>query len=307
MKRAAKKEAVVLQPKSYQKYDLIRYFTLMRDTYSVDDAKAWCELYCKRNNVVLFDGVRDITGVSIFMYLLNNGVQLPDNVKKIVDNAVTTERKQTKPRDTKPQAKAAIHPILDDAQYCVEQRLDGLTVPLTITATHAASLIAYANAHKRQIKEDYANGAQTKSGMLRLNKILDNVITECEVKRKPVVKKATTVKTKASQARNVKFTNERLNGSSSLTPDSVIGKKSLWVYDMSKNLLINYISTTGFTFSGTTLKDYVGVPTVYSVTDSTKLSIRVAELSEHVKTLKTRKLTISGRFTDNYFILTHTQ
>lgn len=298
-----KKVAVVVQPESFTKYDLIKYFNLMRNTFSLDDAKAWSELYCKNNNVNMRQPVRDVTPECMFMYLSNNDVDLPDELIMSIRKVTTVNPPVEIKRTITPKNTTTNDTTLLDAYNVVDMRLDGIHLPLEITATQVGKVVAYANDLKKQITTDYENKAQTKSNVVKYHKVLDGIILECNSKKKPIAKKAVTVKSKAVQARNVKYTKDRINGYSSFTPDTVIGKKKLWTYDTEKQLLTYYVSTTGFTFTGTTLKDYVGEPVVYAVTNPATLPNVHEKVVVYVSTLKTRKLKMSGRFNDNTFIL----
>jgi hypothetical protein len=88
-----------------------------------------------------------------------------------------------------------------------------------------------------------------------------------------------------------------------LTPSSVVGKKKLYVYDQSKKLLLCFFSSTGFTFSGTTLKDFTDKSVCVKIKDEKVLTNSLTLLGDLFNKSTTVKTVPHGRFNESMVLL----
>ncbi len=89
----------------------------------------------------------------------------------------------------------------------------------------------------------------------------------------------------------------------SFIPLNVIGKKKMYVYDESKKLLLCYFSTTGFTFSGTTLKDFTDKSVCLKIKDTAILTNSLSDLNDIISKATSVKEVPHGRFNETSVIV----
>jgi len=89
----------------------------------------------------------------------------------------------------------------------------------------------------------------------------------------------------------------------SFIPLNAVGKKKMYVYDESKKLLLCYFSTTGFTFSGTTLKDFTDKSLCVKIKDTTILTNSLSELNDIISKATNVKEVPHGRFNESSVIV----
>lgn len=142
----------------------------------------------------------------------------------------------------------------DDALFeeTIDVVLKSNTKPPKLSATK------YIRKRIKEVSLDIANNAEAYSKRVanRLQKFLDGIDTTIVRKKKETGPVAITGrKTPAQIAQAVKYAKEA-DGKKGLTPEKVVGKKRLVVYDIEKRKLKQYYAIgQGFTFTGTTLKN----------------------------------------------------
>jgi hypothetical protein len=154
-----------------------------------------------------------------------------------------------------------------------------------------------------QITEDYSFKGYDKVSYNKLKTNLESLKEEylkAKVSSKPTTRKIN----KNVMIKSVKYSVKKIGTCEKLyTPINIIGKKKLYVYDESKGLLLCFLSQTGFTFSGTTLKGFTDKSVSTRIKDIAILSQSLTSLNEILTTAKLVKPVPSGRFNDSMVIL----
>lgn len=151
---------------------------------------------------------------------------------------------------------------------------------------------------EQDLKEKVIDRSAAKLGITALNSLKEEYL-KSKVSSKP---KRTI--NKNSMVKNVKYQIKNIGKcQKSLLPLNVVGKKKMYIYDESKKLLLCYFSMTGFTFTGTTLKDYTDKSVCTKIKDPSILSNSLSELNEILTNSKTVKSVPHGRFNETMIIL----
>lgn len=289
-------------------YSMASYFTMMRDDekYTSDDYKAWFEIYCKEKGIKTSHNVTKKENVILLMNLVNNGHFIPPEYQCKIDNYVKALPKPVKRTSVvsvevkKKDPNEKLYAILN----LVDMKVDGHIVTIDVPPALKKSVIEYCVAEMKSIDNDIETQCTVKRHGNKLKSIYSGIIEQCEEVKKSIVKVPTnTRKSKAAQVKGVKFSKDKIQGKSSFTPDTIIGKKNLWVYDTGKSLLIHYRSPLGFMFSGTTLKNFTEMKG-YTVKDVETLPMTsFTGIDAYAKTLRERNTGVTARFSDNTYIL----
>lgn len=110
---------------------------------------------------------------------------------------------------------------------------------------------------------------------------------------------------KAKMCKSVKYSyNKIANIDKYCTPTQTVGKKKMFVFDEKKKTLFCFISSTGFTYSGTTLKGFTDKSFCIKIKDINLLSNSISSLNTYCTENEEKKKEVTtGRFNENMLIL----
>lgn len=130
-----------------------------------------------------------------------------------------------------------------------------------------------------------------------LKEAYTNALNSTPKKQRPI--------NKVSMSKNVKYSSEKLNNIDKYyTPIQTIGKKKMFVFDIKKKYLFCFLSQSGFTYSGTTLKGYSDKSFCIKIKDVSLLSNSLSSLNTLCTQNEDKKKEVTtGRFNENMLIL----
>lgn len=160
---------------------------------------------------------------------------------------------------------------------------------------------------KKSVEIDFKYDGYDKITYKRLIKFLSELLTVYS-KTKKTTSTKTISRNKSTIVKSVKCNIKRQPYTTKITlPIDIVGKRKMYCYDEVKKKLILFVAVgEGFTFTGTTLKNFDSTKSgEKTLSKIEKLSDTMSELNKLFKEQNRKETSPSGRFNDNMTILTY--
>ena len=179
----------------------------------------------------------------------------------------------------------------------INQSLQGLMEETTIPEKEKEKLIII---YKEDIKYKHISSSTFKmitTLLESLKEIYTKSLSDSPKRQRPI--------NKAKMCKSVKYSyNKIANIDKYCTPTQTVGKKKMFVFDEKKKTLFCFISSTGFTYSGTTLKGFTDKSFCIKIKDINLLSNSISSLNTYCTENEEKKKEVTtGRFNENMLIL----
>lgn len=283
---------------------------------TLDDLKGYLVAYGK---IKLPDIIIDLTKINYYtpylvlarLYLI--GWEIPDTLfkeQKLLDY-IQTCKKVTKVEIIENSSNTIIKKQntkehLENLELYIDHKLTSNSYQYIIetNSIKIKEIIIYIEIFLNQLELDFKEGGYERETYKLLKTSLESLKDSYE-KMKNTSKKSTSTRTinKNAMVKSVKYQIKKLvKNTKTFVPLDVVGKKKLYVFDESKSLLLCFFSNVGFTFSGTTLKDFTDKSIALKIKDTAILSNSLSELNDIMAKGKTKPVP-SGRFNETMIIL----
>lgn len=243
------------------------------------------------------------------------GFVLNQKVKRELDEFCALHNKEqsisSKPVKKEPVKKQKIieNKYIDSIEYGIDAVInkdDEYQLLYPVSKSDISKCIEHVESVKSMMQLDFKDGGYDKTTFKRLIKFLDELMVVF-TKTKVATPTKSISKNKSSIVKNVKCNIKRQPYTSKITlPIDIIGKRKMYCYDEVKKKLILFVAVgEGFTFTGTTLKNFDSTKSgEKTLSKIEKLSDTMSELNKVYKEQNRKETSPSGRFNDNMTILT---
>lgn len=303
----------------YKLIDLLNWYN-NNEYINLEDLKGYFAAYLKHNNLneSLSKLVNNYHPMLVVSRLLFLGWQLEDSIviqfKNYLTNLQISIDKQQKIKkevivveDKKPAVSTDYSECYNSLDMYIDSKYyESKNVFLYNFETQALKInacISYLDELILSTENDFKNQGHDRQSykklMLILNELKDHYVKSKNSTVKPVRKV-----NKNTMVKSVKYQIKKFGTADKFyIPLNTVGKKKLFVYDESKQLLLCFYSATGFTYSGTTLKDFTDKSVCTKIKDESILTNSLSTLNEIFTKAKLVKPVPSGRFNETMVIL----
>lgn len=303
----------------YKLIDLLNWYN-NNEYINLDDLKGYFLAYLKNNqyNESIAKYVSGYNPNLVVARLLFLGWQLEDstvikfkNYIKSLDNKFNLEK--VKKQEVEEPKKSPVTTTSLDYSECYNQidmyidtkfyHRPSFSTTFETQALKINACILYLDKLLLEAEADYENKAYDHVSYKKITNILTE-LKDVYLKAKNSTVKPVRKVNKSTMVKSVKYQIKKFGTADKFyIPINTVGKKKLFVYDETKKLLICFYSAVGFTYSGTTLKDYTDKSVCTRIKDEAILTNSLSALNDIFTNAKLVKPVPSGRFNESTTIL----
>lgn len=300
--------------------DLVKLLNWYNENVKPDTLKSCLLAYAKSNNYNLNHLDESMCKTyGIVAKLKIRGFMLNQKVKRELDEFCKLHNKEPEKnkvvshetkKETVTKPKTLENKYIDSIEYGIDAIItenDDYQLLYPTSKTDISKCVEHVKRTKSLMTLDFKDGGYDKKTFKRLTKFIDDLLVVLSETKKTTKTKSIS-KNKSSIVKNVKCNIKRQPYTSKIIlPIDIIGKRKMYCYDEVKKKLILFVSIgEGFTFTGTTLKNFdetkSGEKTLSKIE---KLSDTMSELNRLFKEQNRKETVPSGRFNDNMTIITY--
>lgn len=310
----------VLMPTKIDFIQALNFYSMHADEASVREwARCWCQ---QRGLDVRLRGrtMGELISLASFYRMQERGLVIDDDLAQRLDRGFLALHVASEPKDpevVKPKAPQGIKPV--ECISKLDAYLDAVTtgeinssrVPNFCETRKDVSIITETVKRRAAQLEDDKEG-HSKETYRQLKAAYAGILKSLSTAAEKIATERTKTKIKAKPpsviAREVKYAKEfgKVKG---LLPEKMVGARKAYVYDKADRKLILFIATeAGFTFSGTTLKNFDTAKSFKKIIRKPEelfdgMEMTMSQLNKTYGLINAKEQSVVGRFSEDHVIL----